>query len=154
MISDIRTYDTRLSDEREVLVATLDEEPVEVRFEKITDEVETEYDHEDAWRLAEAWNYRRDTQHRLSNAVLRKLCELLTQEGYGRFYDGGDERVAAWDPAHRDPDDELVEVHDEYVRARIGDWATGRLRHEDEIPQRCRRLADEYDVDLPQEAEA
>lgn len=153
MISDIRTFDARLSDEREVLVATLEEELVEVRFERITDKVETEYEMEEAWRFVEAWNYRKDRERPLSEQELQEVAERLTVEGFGKFYTGSGERIAAWDPAHRDPDDELVEVHGEYVRATIREWAERLLDHGDEIHYRCERLADEYDVNLPQEAE-
>jgi hypothetical protein len=152
MISDIRTYDARLSDEREALVATLDEEPVEVRFEKITDEVDTEYDREDAWRFSEAWDFRKGMQRPIHVIEVGQIAEKLTQEGYGRFYDPDENRLPAWDPGIRNPDDELVKEHGEYVRARIREWS--EMFEDEELPKRCRSLADEYDVDLPQEVEA
>lgn len=123
--------DPRFTDERKALLvsprAGLKEEEifdsVVIRFEDVvrekSDELSRFEAREGCWRLREAVRpLRGDEPVDVDDDSLQELCETLLGNGYGeRWYDG-DERIAAWNPAHREPDEELLAEHDEYVERR------------------------------------
>jgi len=170
MFKTAAKYDARLSDEREVLVAHLrddayegDHRRVEVRFENVTAEVARERKISDfeasagCWVLSEIVDDREAELSHLDfgDNSFADLCETLIDGGYGsRYYraaeDGARRRVPAWAPQHREPDEELLERHHDYVRMRIHE-----MFDRDEMSEGYRRtLAERYDVDLPEEVDA
>jgi hypothetical protein len=168
MFKTAAKYDARLSDEREVLSVTLEDavyqgehELVLAHFEEVSDEIAdyadlSDYEaREGCWRLAEVVD-RHGFEVELADDALEELCEVLIGEAYGeRFYDADERRIPAWQPTHREPDDELLSTRHEYVCEKIRGAYERLVEHDDEGPMTdtLEEYAEQYGVELPQEVE-
>jgi len=166
MFKTAATYDARLSDEREVLSVTLEDEAYQgehelvlAHFEEVSDEIAgyaelSDYEaREGCWRLAEVVD-RHGFEVDLADDALQELCEALIGDGRGeRFYDADERRVPAWQPMHREPDDELLCARFEYVRERIREQYEELRSHDGVAAETLEEYAERYGAELPQEVE-
>jgi len=166
---DAEVRDARLSDERRVLLVSAREgvkddgildSPV-LRFEDFLQEKTDDLSRFEAragcWRLVEAVRpLRGEGPVEIDSDSLQGLCERLISNRYGeRFYDTDERRIPAWQPTHREPDDELLSARHEYVCEKIREAYERLVEHDDEGPMTdtLEEYAERYGVELSQEAE-
>lgn len=132
-----------------------------LRFEDVTqdriDDLSRYEAHEGCWRLAETVRpLRGEEPVEVDSDSLREFCEVLIANGYGeRFYDADGRRIAAWQPTHREPDDELLSTHHDYVREKIREAYEDLIEHDGKgtTTEMLEEYAERYGAELPQECE-
>jgi hypothetical protein len=166
---DAEVRDPRFSDERRALLVSAREgvkdddildSPV-LRFEDVTqdkDGLSRFEKREGCWRLVEVVRpLRGEELVEIDSDSLQALCENLISNRYGeRFYDEDGRRIPAWQPTHREPDDELLSARHEYVREKIREAYERLVEHDDEGPMTdtLEEYAEQYGAKLPQEVSA
>ena len=166
---DAEVRDPRLSDERRVLLVSTREgvkdddildSPV-LRFEDALQEKAEDLSRFEAragcWRLVEVVRPLRGGEPvEIDRDSLQELCENLISNRYGeRFYDEDGRRIPAWQPTHREPDDELLSARHEYVCEQIREAYERLVEHDDEGPMTdtLEEYAERYGAEMPQECE-